>query len=105
MAKRFFMKPQGTSFATRLKATEVADELRDEYEGGEVTIDFTGVRVISPSFAAKFVEELRRWQRDSDVASVAIVADSALVRERLIHANKRLSSFGQPKYGEEVLVQ
>lgn len=87
----FSLSERGTSFATRTRAAEVVKELGEFLTLGptkELTIDLTGVVVISPSFAVAFIGELRSLLSHPEyrMESINIVSDSPWVQVRLYKA-------------------
>lgn len=94
----FMVSKLGTSFATRTRAEEIVRELEDVLATGafgELTVNMTGVRVISPSFAAAFIKSLHsllnrpRFQKES----ISIVGDSPQVQARLQEALEQYRSY------------
>ena len=83
----FLLSNQGTSFATRNRADEIAQglwDVLDTNKSQKLIVDFTGVRVITPSFASAFIEQLCSLLKrpDFNAESVTIRGDSPLVRDR-----------------------
>lgn len=84
----FSLSERGTSFATRTRAAKIIKELGEFLTlkpTKELTIDLTGVVVISSSFAAAFIGELRSLLSHPGyrMESINIVGDSPLVQARL----------------------
>jgi len=84
----FSLSERGTSFATRTRAVEVVKELSEFLAlepTKELTVDLTGVVVISPSFAVAFIGELRLLlsRPEYRTETINIVSDSPWVQTRL----------------------
>lgn len=82
---------RGTSFATRTRAAEIVKEIQDSIEleqTEELTVDLTGVRVVSPSFAAAFISHLRSLlsRPAFHTEIINIKCDSPFVLERFKQA-------------------
>ena len=87
----FVLSEQGTSFATRTRAAEIIKELQNSIEleqSEELTVDLTGVRVVSPSFAAAFISHLRSLlsRPEFHTEIINIKCDNPLILERLNQA-------------------
>lgn len=91
MKATFVLSERGTSFATRARAAEIVEEIHHSIELeqiGELTVDLTGVRVISPSFAVAFINHLRSLLNHPEFHTeiISIKGDSPLILERFSQA-------------------
>ena len=88
-AMRFDLSEFATSFATRAMATQILDQIRERLaprgELQELTVDLSGVRAITPSFATAFIYGLHRLanQRRYKVTGVNIVSTDPLMTARV----------------------
>ncbi|MBI4203274.1 MAG: DUF4325 domain-containing protein [Chloroflexi bacterium] len=87
------LKNYGTSFATRSRAVSLVVEfstvIRRE-RPQQLMLDFTGVNVVSPSFATEFVVSLLRNLRSTEYKpdTIQFVGNSPLVKDRVLRALK-----------------
>jgi hypothetical protein len=96
----FLLSERGTSFATRTRAEELAGELTQVLVSNpseRLTIDFTGVEVITPSFAVAFISKLGSLLSRPEFRkeSVEITGDSILVQRRLLDVFEKHLSFSK----------
>ncbi len=87
----FLVSERGNSFATRTRAAEIVQEICEFIElqqPNEITIDLTGVRVVSPSFAAAFINHLRSLlsRTKFQTQTINVTCDNALIVDRFKQA-------------------
>lgn len=111
MSTAFMLSEWGNSLATRTRAAEIVKEIHDTIDleqTGELTVDLTGVRVISPSFAAAFIGHLRSLlsRPEFHTEIINIKCDSLFVLERFEQAfNQNIAHIKNSRSLDRVLIR
>lgn len=97
------------SFATREKAEQLIDEVKSAVaskEDEQLLLDLKNVKVVSPSFASGFIDEIEWLLRQPHVSIKSVVFANAnpLVKSRFLDALKRHQERSNNPRVDKVLV-